>query len=175
MSVCEYEVPEPPRPVRGMFGRRRRVVRGSPIYVRSPDYLYPLQSDPSHPLLTGVGPDGRQVLVVPSAVVEFSPDGHLAATRDCPSPCALPAGFVERPIAVRRFWVPDRGLGISDAPVGLFGLPLDPSQFSEENWEFVRCSEFVQWGNYSLGCGCTSAGLNQLFVGRDGECLIHSV
>lgn len=146
-----------------------------PIYLRPPDYTYRLQSDPSHPLLTGVGPDGCQVLVVPGTLLEFDTAGHLIASGDADASCALPDGFEARPISIRRFWVPDRRLGISDVPTGLLGLPRDPALFTEANWAYVRSSEFFEWGNYALHCGCSSAGLNQLFVSRDGECLIHSI
>jgi len=146
-----------------------------PIYLRPADYPYRLRSDPSHPLFTGVGPARRQVLVVPGAALEFEPEGQLAAARDGEAACALPAGFEDQPITVRRFWLPDRRLVISDIPAGLLGLPRYPALFTAEDWAYVRSSEFFEWGNYALRCGCASAGLNQLFVSRDGECLLHSV
>src|SRR5205085_2526587 len=102
-------------------------------------------------------------------------EGQLSAVRGGAAACALPAGFDEQPITVRRFWLPDRRLGVSDIPVGLLGLPRDPALFAEKDWAYVRSSEFFKWGNFALRCGCSSAGLNQLFVGRDGECLLHSV
>jgi len=111
----------------------------------------------------------------PGAALEFEPEGQLAAARDGEAACALPAGFEDQPITVRRFWLPDRRLGISDIPAGLLGLPRDPALFTAEDWAYVRSSEFFEWGNYALRCGCASAGLNQLFVSRDGECLLHSV
>jgi hypothetical protein len=150
-------------------------VLDSPIYLRSPEYPYRLRSDLSHPLLTGVGPAGRQVLVVPGVVLEFNATGQLSVIRDGEPSCALPAGFEGQPITVRRFWLPDRRLGISDIPVGLLGLPRDPALFTEKDREYVRSSEFFEWGNFALRCSCSSAGLNQLFVSRDGECLLHSV
>lgn len=146
-----------------------------PIYLRPPDHPYRLRSDPPHPLLTGRGPEARQVLVVPDTVLEFDAEGYLSAVRDGGAACALPTGLEDQPITVRRFWLPERRLGISDIPVGLLGLPRDPARFTEKEWAYVRSSEFFEWGNFALCCGCSSAGLNQLFVSSDGECLLHSV
>ncbi len=146
-----------------------------PVYVRSPEHLYPVRADPPHPRFTGRSPAGLQALVISETLLEFDPAGQLLGVRDYREDDGPPAGFEAGPIAVRRFWLPERRLGISDIPVGLLGLPGDPELFTAENWDLVRSSEFIQWGNFALRCGCVCDGLGHLFIGRDGECLLHSV
>jgi hypothetical protein len=140
-----------------------------PVYLRPPDYRYCLRSDPSHPLFTGLASDGRQALAVAGAVLEFDRDGLLTAERDGATPDALPAGFAEGPIGLRRFWLPSRWLGISDIPHGLLGLPADPDKFTDADRAFVLSSDWFAHGNFALRCG-----KGELFISRDGECLLHS-
>jgi hypothetical protein len=149
---------------------REGALLDKPVYFRPPEYLYAVRADPPNPRFTGRSAEGRQVLVIAETLLEFDSDGCLAGVQDCKAEDSPPAGFAECPIAVRRFWLEDRELGISDIPQGLLGLPRDPEQFTDANRAFVVSSEWFDWGNYALRCGP-----GQLFMSRDGECLLHSL
>src|SRR4051812_32436372 len=83
-------------------------VLDKPVYLRPPEYLYTIRADPPLPLFTGCSPDGRQVLVIADSVLVFDREGRLVEARGFGVAHAPPAGFAEGPIAVRRFWLPDR-------------------------------------------------------------------
>lgn len=94
----------------------------APFYLRDPGHLYTLRSDEWHGWRTGVLRDGRQVLFGAGRTPVFGPDGTLLSAPPAPPgfrsaavpPWADAAGFAERPISVRRFWLADVWCGIED-------------------------------------------------------------
>src|SRR5207244_3924013 len=110
---------------------------------------------------TGAIRGDRQLLLVGGSALEFDRDGRLLSARDAgeafPIPRSLfPAeirdrgcpdeqagwvrelGFEECPVLVRRFWLPERWLGISDLPWGQRDLHRDPSAFHPDEAADMR-------------------------------------
>src|SRR5262245_18932515 len=159
-----------------------------PVYLRPPDYLYRLRSAPGWPMFTGTIAGDRRLLLVAGCAVEFDAEGHLVGLRDgggqgYPIPQSLfPADFPDRgcpdeqagwvpelgfrqgPIEVRRFWFPDRWIGISDLPLMLWDLPRDPDLFTDKQWTEVRASDWFAWGNFAFRCGT-----REVYIGREGQ------
>jgi hypothetical protein len=163
---------------------------GEPLYLRPPDYRYCLRSEPDHPMFTGTVSGGRQFLLAAGTALEFDGDGHLLGVRpgDYPLPRSLfpvrfrdrgcpdeqagwvrELGYRDEPIRVRRFWLPELWMGISDLPHGIVDLPDDPDLFTEAQKEFVRTSMWFEDGDFAFRCGDL-----EVFVGPDGKHLLYN-
>ena len=164
-----------------------------PVYLRPPDYRYCLRSQPYYWWFTGSIRGDRQLLLVAGYALEFDRAGRLLDVRErqgdpyYPIPRSLfPAeirdrgcpdeqagwvrelGFEECPVLVRRFWLPERWLGVSDLPWGQRDLHRDPSAFDPEEAADMRAdaASWIESGMFAFNCGN-----GETYIGRDGECL----
>src|SRR3954452_7844576 len=121
---------------------------------RSSEHLYVLRSEAAYGWQTAHLPDGRQVLVS-SCSVFFSPAGDFLS---CESR-APDVRIFEAPIRVRRFFLPERRIGIVDLPdtAREFASQDVTQTWSEEERreypELIR--EWFEAGKYVFYCdGC---------------------
>jgi hypothetical protein len=160
-----------------------------PVYLRPPEYCYCLRSAPGWPMVTGAITGERQLVAVANLALIFDDQGQFlevygeASGQACPIPKSLlPENFQDRgcsaelatwvrrlefeqrPIFVRRFWLPEPWIGISDVPLMLWDLPRDPDLFTEKQWAEVRASEWLEWGNFAFRCGEF-----EVYIGREGQ------
>jgi hypothetical protein len=146
----------------------------SPFYFRPPDYRYTLRSEMAYGWWTGVIRGDRQFLRGVEAVATFDRAGELlqveevegypvpAEWRDQPGasgrvsvPWAAELGFEECPIRVKRFWVPQKWLGIEDLPDILAEYFTDPERFLARG--DVRPEDALAWkrsDQFVFHCGC---------------------
>lgn len=128
-----------------------------PFYVRPEDYRYCLRSDEEYGWATGIAEDGFQVLQprLGSCWLIFDRDGTLVRVTDRAVP------FREGPIEVKRFWLPDRWLGIEDLPEELSEFYTAPDEYvmnpgDVEAW--VRAGQFMFY-----------PGVGDYIMSQDGE------
>ncbi len=126
---------------------------GEPFYIRSPDFLYCLRTNPAYGWETGIAADGSQVLHCKQHWLVFDPAGHLLRAGDEPVP------LHDGPIAVRRFWVPERFVGVEDLPDTLSEFYTAPDEYEMEPCDpeaWIRAGQFVfypGWSEYIMGPG----------------------
>lgn len=162
-----------------------------PVYLRPEGYRYRLRSNRYYGWYTGRLPDGRQLLVIDWRVLEFSADGDYLGEQDGPmaeplmralegdpkAPVHLDIGaasigaeaqFVEGPVDIRRFWLPEHRVGISDLPAGMREFYLHPETFPGEEGEMMRegVEMWMDDGQYAF-----EAGVGETYISQDGECL----
>jgi hypothetical protein len=144
-----------------------------PFYFRAPDYRYTLRSDSAYGWWTGVTRDERQLLVSRNGTLVFDRRGQLLTVADDSEypippewkagpavvPCSVPwpqaVQFEECPLRVRRFWVPERYLGVADMPDLLAEYFTDPDTFRARG--DVRAEDALAWRDsdeYVFHCGC---------------------
>jgi hypothetical protein len=148
-----------------------------PFYVRPIDYRYTLASEPVYGWWTGRIRGGRQLLLGVNAVLLFDEEGNLQQIEGIER-YPVPHGwqevppsqsngnvswlvkleFDERPIRIKRFWLPELWLGIEDLPDGLAEYYTSPETFELE-------PEDVQWwtevGQYVFHAGCGDYYMNR--------------
>lgn len=164
-----------------------------PVYLRPADYRYCLRSQPYYWWFTGAICGDRQLLLVAGSALEFDRDGRLLSARHVedgsvyPVPRALfppairdrgcldeQAGWVrelqfeECPILIRRFWIPERWLGISDLPSGQRDFHRDPSSVGVDEAAELRADAagWIESGMFAFVCGN-----GETYIDRGGECL----
>jgi hypothetical protein len=126
--------------------------------TRPPDYLYTLKSE--YDWWTGTLADGRQVLIS-RWVIYFDQAGRFLSfeegNHEEPEEETFwrdDLGFVEGPIHIRRFAVPEHGISIQDLPSHMQEFIADPSEDSwndEEREEYPKCiQEWLESGQYAL-------------------------
>ena len=76
---------------------------------RSPEYRYTLRSEPAYGWRTGHLPNGLPVLASTHTIV-FRADGEVLSC-DTHLPALM---FIEEPISIKRFYIPEHGVGIVD-------------------------------------------------------------
>lgn len=164
-----------------------------PIYLRPQDYRYCLRSDLHHPMVTGAISKDRRMLLVTGMVLEFDSGGHLLSVRDadattyplpqflfpepirdrgCPDDQAgwmEELNFREGAIFVRRFWLPERRLGISDIPYGLIDLPRDPNLLTDAQRADLIASDWFDDGDFAFRCGKVD-----VYIGPTGKHLLYN-
>jgi hypothetical protein len=168
-------------------------VLDEPVYIRSPEYRYCLRSEPYYGWFTGVISGNRQLLLVAGAALEFDRVGQLLSIQDnggglvypvprslfptaiqdrgCPDVEAAwisKLAFEECPLFVRRFWLSDQWLGISDLPRGLRDFYRDPASrpVIERKELLADVAVWVESGMFAFNCGH-----GETYIGRDGNCL----
>ncbi len=151
-----------------------------PYYFRSPEFRYTLRSNIAYGWWTGVILGERQLLRSVGATVLFDRSGDLirvegieeypipAEWRDDPKgservrpPWAVALEYQECPIRVRRFWIPDRWLGVEDMPDILSEYFTDRQAFLAHG--DVRPEDAETWkrsGQLVFHCGCGDYWLN---------------
>lgn len=122
-----------------------------PFYIRSPDFLYCLRSNPAYGWATGLTEGGLQILHCQRNWLMFDADGNLlrASQQDVP--------FRDGPIEVRRFWLPDLWTGLEDLPDVLAEFYTAPDEYvmqpgDPEAW--INSGQFMfypGWGDYIMG------------------------
>jgi hypothetical protein len=126
---------------------------GEPFYIRPPEFLYCLRTNPAYGWETGVTDDGSQVLRCKRHWLVFDPAGHLLQASD------EPVGFRHRPIEVRRFWLPERSVGVEDLPDTLAEFYTAPDEYQMEPGDpeaWISAGQFVfypGWSEYIMGPG----------------------
>lgn len=164
-----------------------------PVYLRPPDYRYCLRSDLHHPMVTGAIGKDRRLLLVMGLELVFDAGGYLLSVREAdattyPLPQFLfpesirdrgvpddQAGWMEElnfregAIFVRRFWLPERWLGISDIPYGFVDLPRDPDLLTDAQRADLIDSDWFDDGDFALRCGDTD-----VYIGPTGKHLLYS-
>src|SRR5262245_31899616 len=122
-----------------------------PFNVRPDDHRYRLRTNEAYGWQTGTTANGMQVLHCKDSWLLFDEEGSLVGV----GPEALP--FTEGPISVRRFWLPERWLGIEDLDSELALFYRNPEEFVMEekdiDW-WIRVGQFVfhcGWSEYVLG------------------------
>lgn len=124
-----------------------------PFYIRPPDFLYCLRSATGYGWATGTAADGSQVLHCERHWLVFDPAGRLLRAGDEPVP------FDAGPIHVRRFWVPDRFVGVEDLPDTLSEFYTAPDRYEMEPGDpdiWIASGQFVfypGWSEYIIGPG----------------------
>jgi hypothetical protein len=114
-----------------------------PFYIRPAGYRYCLRSNPAYGWATGTTDDGLQVLQTGRDRLIFDGDGNLLRASE------QELSFREGPIEVKRFWLPDRWMGVEDLE--------DPeeSEMPPEDVEvWIRGGQFQfypGWGDYIMG------------------------
>jgi hypothetical protein len=124
-----------------------------PFYIRPPDFRYCLRSNSAYGWVTGIAEDGSQVLHCKQHWLVFDPNGHLLRVAD------KPLTFRDAPIEVRRFWIPDRVIGVEDLPEGLAEFYTAPEEYEMERGDpdrWIKAGQFVfypGWSEYIIGPG----------------------
>jgi hypothetical protein len=151
-----------------------------PYYFRSPDYRYRLFSESGYGWWTGIIRGNQQLFRGPTAVLLFDAAGELLKVEDknlypipvewrtCPRALAdcsevwpRQAQWNEAVIEVKRFWLPERWLGIEDMPDILAEFYTDPERFEMEP-EDVQ--SWMESGQYVFHAGC-----GDYYVNSKGE------
>lgn len=133
-----------------------------PFYFRPPEYRYTLRSEMGYRWWTGVLEDDRQFWRGVGTAVTFDRAGKLLRVEEVESypippewyhdpsgaqrvrpPWAVDLDFEECPIRVRRFWVPERWLGIEDMPKILSEYFTDREAFLAHG--DVRAEDAESW------------------------------
>jgi hypothetical protein len=122
-----------------------------PFNLRPEDHRYCLRTNEAYGWQTGTTPDGLQVLHCKHNWLLFDREGVLlhAGAESVP--------FQDGPIFVRRFWLPDRWMGIEDLDSELALFYTDPEEFvmDEEDIDWwIQVGQFVfhcGWSEYVLG------------------------
>jgi hypothetical protein len=96
-----------------------------PFYVRPEDYRYCLRSNGEYGWATGITEEGLQVLRPRLAACWLIFDGEGALVRVIDEAVR----YRECPIGVKRFWFPDRWLGIEDLPEELSEFYTAPDEY----------------------------------------------
>lgn len=129
-----------------------------PFYIRPPEFLYNLHTNLAYGWETGIADNWTQVLHCQRHWLVFDPVGHLLSAGD------EPVRFRDQPIKVRRFWVPERCVGIEDLPDTLAEFYTAPDEYEMEPGDpeaWIRAGQFVfytGWSEYILGPdGCVEA------------------
>lgn len=124
-----------------------------PFHVRPADHRYVLRTYPTYGWATGTAADGSLVLRCGKAWLLFDPDGTLVRVGD------EPVAYRDGPIAVRRFWLPDRWIGVEDLPDSLAAYDTAPDEFEmrpEDVESWVRAGQFMFYpgaSDYIMGRG----------------------
>ncbi len=124
-----------------------------PFYIRPPDFRYGLRSNPAYGWSTGIAEDGSQILHCKRNWLVFDREGHLQRCGEETVP------FHEGPIEVRRFWLPDRWMGIEDLPDVLAEFYTAPEKYEMAPGDpaaWLRAGQFVfypGWSEYIIGPG----------------------
>jgi hypothetical protein len=145
----------------------------TPFYCRPLNHRYAIRSEAGYSWWTGITRDDRQLLVSRNGTLIFDRDGHLrtvAGENEYPIPAEWRDGpasavcgvewprtveFEECPILVRRFWLPERWLGVEDLPELLAEYFTDPTAFFAKPWN--EAEDALSWrdsGMYVFHCGC---------------------
>jgi hypothetical protein len=132
-------------------GEAKRV--DEPFYIRPPDFRYCLRTSPAYGWATGVTADGLQVLHCKRSWLVFDADGHLLRDGEQELP------FQDGSIQVRRFWLPERWMGVEDLPDVLSEFYTAPDEYEMEPGDpeaWIRAGQFVfypGWSEYIMGPG----------------------
>jgi hypothetical protein len=124
-----------------------------PFYVRPADHRYCLRSNPAYGWATGHSEDGSQVLRCGLHCLVFAQDGTLLRAGEADLPLR------EGPIEVKRFWVPDRCMGVEDLPEVLAEFYTAPEVYEMEPGDpeaWLRAGQFIfypGWSDYIIGPG----------------------
>jgi hypothetical protein len=94
-----------------------------PFNMRPGDYRYCLRTNEADGWRTGITPDGFQVLRCKENWLLFDEEGVLLRVS------GEYVSFDDGPIFVRRFWLPDRWMGIEDLDSELALFYTNPEQF----------------------------------------------
>jgi len=151
-----------------------------PFHFRPPEQRYTLRSDMACGWWTGTIRGEQQFLRSVGAAVTFDRAGELvrvegvegypvpAEWRDDPKgservrpPWAIALEFEECPIRVKRFWIPERWLGVEDMPDILAEYFTDRAAFLAHG--DVRAEDAESWkgsGQFVFHCGCGDYWLN---------------
>lgn len=116
---------------------------GEPCYVRPPEYRYCLRSNPAYGWATGATEEGLQVLHAGQDWLLFDAEGVLLRADSGAVP------FRDGPIQVRRFWLPDRWMGIEDMED-----PEEAEMRPEDVEAWIRDGQFQFYpgsGDYIVG------------------------
>ncbi len=131
---------------------------GEPFYIRTPDFLYGLRTNAAYGWATGIAEDNSQVLYCKRHWLVFDPTGVLLCVGDEAVP------FRDRPIAVRRFWVPERFVGVEDMPDLLSEFYTAREEYEGEPGDpvaWINAGQFMfypGWSEYIIGPnGCVKA------------------
>jgi hypothetical protein len=122
-----------------------------PFNMRPDDYRYCLRTNEAYGWQTGTTPDGSQVLRCKENWLLFDKGGVLLRVSGDGVP------FQDGPILVRRFWLPDRWMGIEDLESELALFYTNPDEFVMEEKDiewWIRVGQFVfhcGWTEYVLG------------------------